>query len=215
MYDDHHDDEHERRDERGRDDDRERRDGRIRKGEVRNPYGRAGKPATRAQRERRRNEGMKELLVRELRRLVEVSDRGRREEITLLEWLVKKLIQDLANAPVKQRLQLVFDPRSPLRDLLEALPDDGDDNDPWTEDLEAEYQAIAQRYVILEDRRDPYRPSDERDRSRAPRDDAPDWPKDYMKGPDEPDEARAPERGRERDRDRDKDEDQRREPRRR
>lgn len=120
-----------------------RSDGRIRKGEVRNRWGRRGKPKHEDEPDDFNGYG-----VRMLRKRVKVTDDGKQVEVPLYEAILMKSIRDLVNAPIKARMEILFHPRSRMREIFEQAAARDNDRVLWNEDLEQTFQDMNERYFF-------------------------------------------------------------------
>jgi hypothetical protein len=152
-----------------------RHNGRFRKGVCANPYGRAGNPAKRAKERAARTESLEEVFLNQLRRDVTVTEGGRPITLPMYQLIVRKLVHDLMNAPIKVRLELICGRHSWMRDVLERAEEHDESDLVWTDELEDAYKVIAGRYdldefagVAGEDGRSGSY-GDDRDRDRDPR----------------------------------------------
>lgn len=121
------------------------RRGQIQKGEVRNPWGPRGNPN---KREAELNVGFEELLAREMRRRVTITEDGKEKTLSMHGLLAKKIVRDLIEGPPKLRLDLFLNRRSTLRDMMERLAREEDEAVLWTDELEKEFRVIESRYGL-------------------------------------------------------------------
>lgn len=121
------------------------RRGQIQKGEVRNPWGPRGNPS---KREAELNVGFEELLARELRRRVTITEDGKEKTLSMHGLLAKKIVRDLVEGSSKLRLELLLGRRSTLRDVMERLAHEEDEVVLWSDELEKEFRVIESRYGL-------------------------------------------------------------------
>jgi len=123
-----------------------RHNGRFRKGVCANPYGRAGNSATRTEKRAAQTESLEAVFLKELRRDVTVTEGGRYITLPLYQLIVRKLVHDLMNAPIKVRLELICGRYSWMREVLERGKEQDESELVWTDELEDAYKVIAGRY---------------------------------------------------------------------